>query len=80
MMAMSVSQDEQAWLQGLAPGDNVARMLAGNILMYLVVTEVAHDCIICGAWEFSRTTGAEIDDELGWSEAKTGTYIRPLAH
>ena len=28
-------------------------------------------------WEFSRRNGAEIDDEIGWSETVTGSFIVP---
>lgn len=27
-------------------------------------------------WKFDRKTGAEIDDDLGWSPARTGTYLK----
>jgi len=45
--------------------------------MELTVTEVTHDRIICGDWEFDRTTGAEIDDVLDWGPPpkSTGSYI-----
>jgi len=45
--------------------------------MELTVTEVTHDRIICGDWEFDQTTGAEIDEVLGWGPPpkSTGSYI-----
>jgi hypothetical protein len=46
-------------------GDTVTRMLAGVIPMQLVVTEITSERIICGAWEFDKKTGHEIDDEIG---------------
>ena len=33
--------------------------------------ELAKDAI----WTFDRQTGAEIDDELGWGNARTGSYL-----
>lgn len=58
-------------------GDEVVRYLAGELRMELTVTEVTHDRIICGDWEFDRTTGAEIDDVLDWGPPpkSTGSYI-----
>lgn len=43
-------------------GTVVKRMLAGEIPMELIVTEITDDKIICGAWEFDKHTGNEIDD------------------
>jgi hypothetical protein len=65
-------------LQNIRPGDSVERLLCGMLPMQLVVTAVTQDRIICGAWEFSRTSGAEIDEELGWTDTETGSYIRPV--
>jgi hypothetical protein len=62
-------------LKELAVGDRVVRMLAGTIPMELVVTAVTEERIICGAWEFDRTTGAEIDEDLGWGPQGTGSYL-----
>jgi hypothetical protein len=58
-------------------GDVVVRYLAGELRMELTVTEVTHDRIICGDWEFDQTTGAEIDEVLGWGPPpkSTGSYI-----
>lgn len=58
-------------------GDVVVRYLAGELRMELTVTEVTRDRIICGDWEFDRTTGAEIDEVLGWGSPpkSTGSYI-----
>lgn len=62
----------------LKVGDTVTRMLAGEIPIELKVTEVLQDKIICGAWEFCRSTGMEIDDDLGWGPTYgiTGSYLR----
>ncbi len=43
-------------------GTVVKRMLAGQIPMELFVTEITDSKIICGMWEFDKTTGYEIDD------------------
>jgi hypothetical protein len=53
-------------------------MLAGEIAMELRVTEITEDRVICGAWEFDKRTGAEIDDDLGWGPPPkiTGSYIK----
>ena len=39
-------------------------MLAGVIPVDLIITEVTDDLIICGAWEFDRDTGIEVDDDI----------------
>jgi len=61
-------------------GDIVSRLfapfspddLAG---MTLKITGLTDDLIICSAWQFSRETGAEIDDMLGWTKYDTGSII-----
>ena len=45
-------------------GEYVIRMLAGRIPMGLKITELTPDKIICGAWEFKRDTGVEIDEDI----------------
>ena len=61
-------------------GDKVTRMLAGTIPMELAITKITEDRIICGAWEFDKKTGAEIDEELGWGPPPefeiTGSFIK----
>lgn len=59
-------------------GATVDRMVAGMVLMQLTITAIEDDLVVCGAWTFDRTTGAEVDDELGWGPAYayTGSYIR----
>lgn len=47
-------------------GKVVTRWLASELAMDLAITEVTDDLIICGDWTFDRTTGAEIDEYLGW--------------
>jgi hypothetical protein len=57
-------------------GDVVTRLLAGSIPMRLQVTELTEDHIICGWWTFSRKNGAEIDEDLGWTELQTGSFLK----
>jgi hypothetical protein len=65
-------------LLDVKPGDMVARtMPGGEICMRLRVTEVRNDTIVCGPWAFSRNNGAEIDEDLGWGEKRSGTWIVP---
>lgn len=45
-------------------GDKVTRMLCGTIPITIKVTNVTEDRIICGAWEFDKTSGIEIDEEI----------------
>ena len=45
-------------------GDTVTRMLSGTIPMELKVSEITEDRIVCGPWEFDRTTGHEIDEDI----------------
>jgi hypothetical protein len=57
-------------------GDSVVRDL-GGATMPLRVTNVTSTEIHCGDWIFSRRTGGEIDPDLGWDEANTGSCIQP---
>lgn len=65
-------------LSELVAGDKVRRMLGGTVPMDLIVTEVTDGLIICGWWTFSRSNGAEIDEDLGWDEKQSGSVITPL--
>jgi hypothetical protein len=58
-------------------GKVVTRWLAGEIPMDLTITELTDDRIICGDWTFHRTTGAEIDEYLGWGPPPlmTGSFL-----
>jgi hypothetical protein len=62
---------------GIEAGDKVVRWLAGQIPMPLKVTRVTDTVVECGPWTFDRTTGAEIDDDLGWGPPPrmTGSFI-----
>jgi hypothetical protein len=61
-------------LEDMKVGDTVTRMMCG-FPMQLKVSTVTDDRIICGPWTFSKANGAEIDEELGWDERKTGSYL-----
>jgi len=61
---------------GIKPGDIVTRMLAGVVPMQLEVSEVTDTQIICGDWKFSRLSGVEIDEELGWDSDHSGSYLK----
>lgn len=56
-------------------GDTVTRMLAGVVPMDLRVTAVDDRLIHCGDWTFDRSTGAEVDEDLGWDASVTGSMI-----
>ena len=62
--------------QSVKIGDKVIRILAGSIEMPLKVTDITETRIICGPWEFSRETGGEIDEELGWDGINTGSLLK----
>ena len=61
-------------LRDIKVGDIVTRILAG-MPMQLHVSAVADDIIACGPWEFSRKSGAEIDELCGWDEHRSGSYL-----
>jgi len=67
-------------LSEIKTGDLVLRWLVGcRTPMRLPVAEVTADRIICvGGWEFDRSTGDEIDADLGWLPGGvTGSRIEP---
>lgn len=73
--------EEADWLKGLRVGDPVTRWLAATIPMELTVTAITSDLIRCRCWDFDRTTGGEVDLDLGWDgRTYTGSYIRQPAH
>lgn len=47
-------------------GDEVIRLLAESIKMPMRVTKVDETLIYCQTRTFDRTTGVEIDHDLGW--------------
>ena len=56
-------------------GDYVTRVFAGAP-MRMKVTKISKDRIHCRDWVFSMQNGAEIDEELGWNESRTGSYLQ----
>jgi hypothetical protein len=57
-------------------------MLAGEIPMSLLVTDVDELLIHCGGpqgWKFDRETGMEVDEDIGWGPhfGITGSYLVP---
>jgi hypothetical protein len=68
-----------AGFENLKVGDVVTRMLAGTIPVRLTVSAITDRNITCGAWEFDKATGAEIDEDLGWGPPPlmTGSYLDP---
>ena len=67
-------------LTQIRAGDVVSRLLGGTP-MDLKVTLVDEKLIYCGkpgvGWSFDRTTGAEVDEEIGWGPqfGITGSYL-----
>jgi hypothetical protein len=57
-------------------GDTVTRMICGIMPMELKVTKVDDKLIHCGDWTFDRVTGAEVDEELGWTAHQTGSVLK----
>ena len=64
-------------------GDKVYRAMGKTtgrpLIMELWCTELDARFIYCGApgvgWKFSRDSGAEVDEDLGWNTRGTGTYL-----
>lgn len=68
---------EKLLLSELQVGDVVTRNMAGAI-MKLKVTEIIGNYIYCGWWKFSATNGAEIDEDLDWTEERSGSFIEVI--
>ena len=66
-----------SWLKNLKEGDVVKRLLGApdGVPMFLKVSSIDEKFIHCGPWKFSRSNGAEVDEELGWDEKRTGSYL-----
>lgn len=64
-------------LDQLERGDRVMRTLGGEVPMPMHVTEVTPVHIFCGPYKFSKATGGEIDEDLGWDGKLTGSTIQP---
>lgn len=77
MSSVSITPERIAWLKSIKAGDQVVRLLAGEIPMTLRVTDVTDDIIACGSWTFNRATGGEIDEDLGWDGVSaTGSFLK----
>ena len=67
--------------------DVVIRYLAGEIEIPMKVLAVKDGLVHCepvkapgiDVWTFDAETGAEIDEELGWGNHGTGSFIKPKA-
>ena len=64
-------------LKKIVPGDRVVRNMVG-VYMTLNVSTVDDTLIHCGPWTFDRTTGAEIDEDLGWTAHRSGSMIEKV--
>ena len=63
-------------LKSLKIGDKVYRWFGGSVpAMDLVVTEISEDLIVCGDYIFGTKNGLEIDEDLGWTDEGSGSYI-----
>ena len=59
------------------PGDVVERVMGGEVVMKLMVTDTDDIFINCGPWQFRRDTGHEVDPELEWDGVvNSGSFIR----
>lgn len=57
-------------------GDQVKRMLAGIVPMWLTVTNIKDNVVHCGDYTFNAITGMEIDVDCGWDGVThTGSHI-----
>jgi hypothetical protein len=59
------------------PGEVVVRMVGNTLPMFMTVTKVTEDQVICGDYTFDRETGMEIDEFLEWGPkfGRTGSVI-----
>jgi hypothetical protein len=65
-------------LRDVKVGDTVWRFFGGFVIPQAQrVTAVTDARIICGAWEFDRENGGEIDPSLGLPPGIVASYIRP---
>lgn len=60
--------------QSIKVGDIIERMLGFAIPIYVIVSEITDNLIICGPWTFDRKTGIEVDDDI----PSTVSYIRRI--
>lgn len=75
-------------LQKLEIGMKVIRLMSGVMPMNCIVGFIDDDYIHCGSedgviqweegWSFSRKTGGEVDEYLGWDGFTTGSYLSKI--
>lgn len=60
----------------LQVGDKVFRWFGGSVpTMELIVSNISDGLIICGDYTFETKNGLEVDEDLGWGEFGSGSYI-----
>ena len=72
----------------IKPNDYINRVMGGHVFMTMVVTQVDEKFIYCGrrdlpismkdkdqGWKFSRKTGMEHEEDLGWDDVRSGTVL-----
>ena len=60
----------------LKPGDKIVRLIAGSVPMTMVVDRIESNLIhMHGGWTFDVNTGAEVDEDLGWGNEHTGSFL-----
>lgn len=74
-----MASDAHSPFASLKVGDEVTRVLGGEVFMALQVTELTDKLITCGDWTFDRATGAEIDEYFRWGPeyGVTGSFLLP---
>ena len=75
--SVEISDEILDWLQTVAPGTLVTRLVGGIVSSELLATAVDDDFIYCATLKFSKKTSAEINEELGWDENNTGALLVP---
>lgn len=58
------------------PGDKLTRVISGSVKMTVTVQAIDELFVYCrGEWKFSRLTGGEVDEDLGWTATQTGSWL-----
>lgn len=68
--------EDVEWLKNLRVGDPVTRWFALSPLDLTVTAIGPGPLLWAGPWSFDPTTGAEVDEDLGWGNEVTGSFIR----
>lgn len=61
-------------MKELKIGDLVVRNMCG-VKMSLKISNIDNKFIYCGPRKFDKFTGAEVDEELGWDNFLTGSFL-----